>query len=169
MATKFEYAALAAEIYNDQRGGGSNLLVIPADWSKLSALNGFLAQNQYDANIFSFTAGAYVNSATGEIVVSYKGTDFLIEKSARAWNTLGDLVVDVAAGIGQAISTMQFGQAATYYQEVKKWARANGYDPEKISFTGHSLGGGIASVMSEGPPGVRSCFNISSITVPSAE
>jgi hypothetical protein len=149
-----DYAALSAHIYNDQRGGGGpspvrlNTLDLPTGWSKLDGSTGFPAQTSYDANIFSFTAGAYVNSATGEIVVSYKGTDFLLELAGRAWNTVGDMLTDLSGGVGGFVSTAQFVQAATYYQEVKKWAADNGYDASKISFTGHSLGAGIASVMS---------------------
>lgn len=154
MTTTLEYAALAANIYNDQRGGGgnaidrNNLLVVPSEWLKLQENNGFPAQTDYDENFFSFTAGAYVNQGTGEIVISYKGTDLLLELAQRAWNSVGDIVSDLAAGVGGYLSTPQLTQAATYYQEVKKWAATNGYDASKISFTGHSLGGGIASVMS---------------------
>ena len=143
MTTKLEYAALAANIYNDQRGGGgsdidrNNLLVVPSEWLKLEANNGFPSQTDYDTNFFSFTAGAYVNQSTGEIVIAYKGTDFLLEYAQRARNTAGDIVTDLAAGIGGYLSTPQLTQAATYYQEVKKWAAANGYDASKISFTGY--------------------------------
>jgi hypothetical protein len=111
-------------------------------------VTGFPAQASYDDNFFSFTAGAYANAATGEIVISYKGTDFLLEMRGRAWNTLGDLVTDLAGGVGHYLSIPQFVQAATYYQEVKAWAQLNGYDASRISFTGHSLGGGLASAMS---------------------
>ena len=155
MATLQEYAALSAVIYNDQRGGGpkvadrQNLLGLPAGWVALSnTATGFPSQALYDTNFFSFTAGAYVNSTTGEIVISYKGTDFLLELAGRAWNTVGDMVTDVTAGVGAGVAGAQLTQAATYYQEVRKWAAANGYDSGKISLTGHSLGAGIASVIS---------------------
>ncbi|WP_291142390.1 putative Ig domain-containing protein [Hydrogenophaga sp.] len=90
-----------------------------------------------------------MNEATGEIVVAYKGTDFLAEFSDRAWNTVADLAADVglafagrlALGIGQQLN------ASAYYLAVKDWAVDNGYDPDKISFTGHSLGGGLAANM----------------------
>ena len=42
MTTKLEYAALAAVVYNDQRGGGNggltNILVLPPGWKSLSEL-----------------------------------------------------------------------------------------------------------------------------------
>ncbi|WP_371256958.1 hypothetical protein [Ottowia sp. oral taxon 894] len=37
--------------------------------------------------------------------------------------------------------------AAQYFLAVVNWAAENGKDPQKISFTGHSLGGGLASNM----------------------
>src|SRR5437773_335311 len=96
MATLNDYAALAAIVYNNERGnrGTTNNLPLPTEWEQLRAANGFPAQASYDDNFFSFTAGAYVNAATGEIVVSYKGTDFLVEFSGRAWNTVGDILTD---------------------------------------------------------------------------
>jgi hypothetical protein len=155
MATLLEFAALSAYIYNDQRGGGGaseelrpNLIGIPPGWIELGPQNGFSEQVAYNGNFFSFTAGAFLNQVTGEIVISYKGTDFLLELAGRAWNTAGDMVTDLAAGIGGKLTIPQFVQSATYFQDVKAWAVANGHDPNRISFTGHSLGGGIASVMS---------------------
>lgn len=145
-----EYAALAAYVYNNERGlrSTTNRLDVPPTWAQLDSANGFPQQTSYDDNFFSFTAGAFVNQSTGEIVISYKGTDFLLELTGRAWNTLGDLATDVAAGMAGYLSLPQFVQAAAYYQDVKTWAAQNGYDASKISFTGHSLGAGIASVMS---------------------
>ena len=75
-----EYAAFSAAVYNDQRGGGTsilpserqNILSIPEGWVQLSPISGFPAQASYDRNLMSFTAGAYVNSSTGEIVIAYK-------------------------------------------------------------------------------------------------
>src|SRR4051812_36881995 len=104
MPTKLEYATLAAHIYNDQRGGGPavsdrlNLLGLPDGWTSIvNTAPGFPEQSKYDENTFSFTAGAYVNPTSGEIVISYKGTDFILELSGRAWNTVGDLIVDASA------------------------------------------------------------------------
>jgi Ca2+-binding RTX toxin-like protein len=150
MTTLNEYAVLSAHIYNNERGVRSevNTLPLPTGWDKLGTVTGFPAQASYDDNFFSFTAGAYVNSSTGEIVIAYKGTDFLLEFAGRAWNTVGDMLTDLSGGVGGFVSTAQFVQAATYYEEVKKWATDHGYASNKISFTGHSLGAGIASVMS---------------------
>ena len=111
-----EYAALAALVYNDQRGGGNgsstNWLTIPSGWQPLTDL-GFAVGDSLNAiNPFSFTGGAYLNQSTGEIVVAYKGTDFLVEFAGRAWNTVADLLADVGLattkalilGLGQQLS-----------------------------------------------------------------
>lgn len=151
MPSLLEYAALSAIIYNNERGQRTesiNTLPLPGGWEPLSAANGFVQQEAYDENVFSFTAGAYVNRATGEIVIAYKGTDFLLEWQGRAWNTVGDLLTDVAAGLGNQLAAPQFVQAAMYYRDVADWAAANGFQSSSISFTGHSLGGGLASTMS---------------------
>lgn len=84
-----------------------------------------------------FSARAYQNIVTGEIVISYAGTEF-----GKTWAGMG--ADFVSANIPLAIG--QYGQqallAATYYQNIK-----TRYGTDNISFTGHSLGGGLASVM----------------------
>jgi len=137
MATNLENAALAALVYNDQRGGGNgspiNRLPLPPGWQSLSDL-GFTAGDNLNAlNPFSFTGGAYLNAATGEIVIAYKGTDFLLEFAGRAWNTAGDLAADLGLtfdrllplGIGQQLS------ASAYYLAVKDGAVQHGHDPAR--------------------------------------
>ncbi len=130
-----EYAALSAQVYNNERGnrGPKNKLELPASWLQLSPASGFPAQTSYNQNFFSFTAGAYVNSITKEIVIAYKGTDFLLEFSGRIWTTIGDVITDVAAVVNSEVSAVQLVQAATYYADVKKWAIANGYNPNNKS------------------------------------
>lgn len=106
MATQIEYAALTAHVYNDQRGGGNdsltNRLDVPNGWVSLRQ-QGFAVGDSLNAiNPFSFTGGACLNQATGEIVVAYKGTDFLVEFSGRSWNTVADLLTD--AGLATSIA-----------------------------------------------------------------
>ena len=116
MTTTVDFAALAAYVYNDQRGGVGdsdvNTLQLPAQWRELADL-GFAVGDSLNAiNPFSFTGGAYLNQSTGEIVVAYKGTDFLVEFAGRAWNTVADLLADVGLattkalilGLGQQLS-----------------------------------------------------------------
>jgi hypothetical protein len=141
MTTQNEYAALAAHVYNDQRGGGNdpatNRLELPAGWQNLSLL-GFAAGDNLNSNPFSFTGGAYLNQSTGEVVIAYKGTDFLVEFSGRAWNTLVDLVTDAGLALAKksvSLYNLQQIAASSYYLAVKEWALQNGHDPSKISFT----------------------------------
>jgi hypothetical protein len=148
MATEKDYAALAAYIYNNERGSRSeiNTLVLPSQWTELkNTPTGFPAQPRFNNGTLGFTAGAYINAA-GEIVIAYKGTDFLVEAGRRS-ELVSDMVTNVALAIGSAPIAAQAFQAAEYYAEVKKWAITNGYNPANITFTGHSLGGGIASIM----------------------
>ncbi len=79
-----------------------------------------------------FEASAYRNSLTNEIVISYAGTD------------PSDITGDIAANIGLAIGvgSAQLLQAAEYYLQVHA---AN--PGATITFTGHSLGGGLAALM----------------------
>jgi hypothetical protein len=74
--------------------------------------------------------------------------DLLTKFEGRSWNTVADLVADaaLATAIRQVNVPAQL-YAASYYAAVKEWAADNGYDSNKISFTGHSLGGGLASNM----------------------
>lgn len=99
MADTNEYAALAAHVYNNQRGGGGgrateNILDLPSGWVNATQVGFAIGDSLNAINPFSFTGGAYLNQATGEIVVAYKGTDFLVEFSGRAWDTVADLLTD---------------------------------------------------------------------------
>ena len=75
---------------------------------------------------------------TGEIVISYRGTD-----GADGFAGF-DGVANAALYLGNASSQGQ--QAAKVYAEVLKTYGADAQG-SNISFTGHSLGGGLASIM----------------------
>lgn len=144
MTTLTEYAALSAFVYNDQRGGGSgspiNVLALPPEWKSLSELGFTTGTSLVENNPFSFTAGAYMNTATGEIVIAYKGTDFLLEMSGRAYNTVADLVTDAGLALvkkGVGVYNLQQLSASTYYLSVLDWAVSNGYDPELKGSASH--------------------------------
>lgn len=148
MTTEKDYAALAAIIYNNERGvrGPINRLELAVGWKELSETpNGFAAQSRFNNGPLGFTGGAYINTS-GEIVIAFKGTDFLVDEGRKS-ELVADMVTNVGLALGRSAISSQLIQAAEYYAEVKKWALTNGYNPASITFTGHSLGGGIASVM----------------------
>ncbi|MDX1253600.1 MAG: DUF2974 domain-containing protein [Gammaproteobacteria bacterium] len=126
MVTIVEYALMAGASYYDTRAE-INRLPIPTGWNLLS-------RNPQD-NATGFEASAFGNATTiaesTEIVISFAGTDY---SSVTDWLTNGGLVV----GFG----SWQLRQATEYYMQVKA------INPNAdITFTGHSLGGGLAALM----------------------
>lgn len=118
MATLNEYAQFASAVYKKTL---ANTLPIPPDWTPLiwepKAISGF-------------SAGAYKKG--NEIVIAYTGTN-------------GELLLDFATGNLPAAAGLPSGQvlaAMEFYMAVRD---AN--PGAHISFTGHSLGGGLASLM----------------------
>lgn len=93
-----------------------------------------------------FSARVYENIATREIVISFAGTEFSFDSIAGiSWPSAGLLADFFRGNIPLALGRFeeQAMQAAELYQRVKA-------DPalsDNITFTGHSLGGGLASVM----------------------
>jgi hypothetical protein len=90
MATLYDYAALSALAYNFGNDRGNvNKLTTPllAGWAQLDIPN---ANN----SLTGFTAAAYQNTTTKEIVIAYKGTDFFSSFRDGAgtpdWNRLRD-------------------------------------------------------------------------------
>ncbi len=134
MPDLLDYAALSAYVYGNVRGR-NNANPLPSEWTEIAYYPG--------GGIDGFTAGAYRNDVSGEIVIAYKGTDTGLDNMANIAGTLDDLATDLALGAG--LGSTQLFHAAQFYEEVKalNHGEANG-----ITFTGHSLGGGLASVMS---------------------
>ena len=126
MATTIEYALMAGASYRDTRPD-VNKFPIPMGWNLVS-------RNPQDKTT-GFEAASFGNgtdiSASTEIVISYAGTadgsDWFHGNVPLALGMLPD----------------QLKQAADYYLQVKATAPAG----TTISFTGHSLGGGLASLM----------------------
>ena len=113
MATTTEYAQLSASVYD--AGGAGNT---SANWIRLE---------NAPPGTGGFFAATFQNTATGEIVIAYRGTDGPF-----------DAVTDAQLAVGTPSS--QFGQAAQYYNDVSAL-----YSGSAISVTGHSLGGALAS------------------------
>ena len=117
MITKQIYALLTLEVYAAKRLDNKPLL--PPNWMEV------LPQ---PTGTTGFAYSVYRNTATNEIVISFRGTD-------------SGLTADWATNLGLSLS--QETQAAAVYARVLKdyGAAAN------ITFTGHSLGGGLAGTM----------------------
>lgn len=124
-------------IFSDDQIDQSNRAPLPEGWRLLPEDVSGSGGTMSAIELSGFSARAYQNIVTGEIVISYAGTEF-----GKTWAGMG--ADFVSANIPLAIG--QYGQqallAATYYQNIK-----TRYGTDNISFTGHSLGGGLASVM----------------------
>jgi len=86
-----------------------------------------------------FQAQAYVNTATQEIVYAIAGTNDLIS---------GDTSADLAFGSSDSVDQQVF-DALDYGRDISALVGEDGdYAGYTISTTGHSLGGGLAQVVS---------------------
>jgi len=98
---------------------GKNTIGDPVGW-KLNAWQPDTASG--------FSAGYYFNSQSNEVVISYTGTNDWIDKVN--WTT------------GAGLPLPQILNAVSYYFRAKA-----AHPDANITFTGHSLGGGLASMM----------------------
>ena len=125
MATPQEFAQLSLYVYNIALGAEQkNRPELPStDWIRLE---------YHPDDAIGFSYGVFQNSATGEVVVSFTGTN---EKKVADF-----LLANLPAGVG--FYSPQVAEATLIAARViDKYGAAN------VSFTGHSLGGGLASVM----------------------
>jgi len=131
------YSLLAADAYWDARSATFNQAPIPPGWKVLdeftvsgSGANASFGGSGFSARVFQGPAG--------EIVISYAGTEF--------GGSTNGLINDFTSGnipLAAGSYGMQAAQAALLYERVQEKFGAN----SNISFTGHSLGGGLASLM----------------------
>ncbi len=118
MATTQEYALLSLYVY-DVANKVANRPNLPSGWAVL--------ETKPD-NLLGFSYGVFQRSGTGEIVLAYTGSNGAI-----------DWVSNFTAGSG--LPSWQVANAALVYQQIKGKYGSN------ITLSGHSLGGGLASVM----------------------
>ncbi len=123
MATLEEYAVLSAVVYQDARGP-YNVNPLPPGWVEI-AYSPNMENNPFTDG---FSAGAYQNLETGEIVIAFKGTDFLV--GVNNGQTAADLVADL--GLATGAGSSQLREAALFYAQIKA---AN--PDATITFTGH--------------------------------
>jgi hypothetical protein len=119
MTTELQYALMAGGAYISTRDV-NNQFPVPDGWIRLDppALD----------NSSGFEAVAFQQG--NEIVISYAGT----------FPGTADITADGLLGLGQWSD--QLGEAAAYYLGMRQI-----YPNATISFTGHSLGGGLAALM----------------------
>lgn len=135
-----EYALMAGASYITNRST-INQLPAPQGWTSFfhvpdSSSPNFLA-------VDGFEAVSFINGDSGEIVISYAGTDpdDLVGNPFDGEQIIGgDAAADLALANG--ILSSQLVQAAEYYLNIKaKFPNAT------ITLTGHSLGGGLAALI----------------------
>ncbi|MDK9705275.1 MAG: putative Ig domain-containing protein, partial [Sulfuritalea sp.] len=123
MTINVEYALMAGASYISTRPD-VNKFAVPVGWAERTDKRESNPTSGFEATYF--TKGS-------EIVISYAGTD-----PSDKW---GDIAADLALAAG--LLSDQLRQAADYYLAVKASAPTG----TTITFTGHSLGGGLASLM----------------------
>lgn len=123
MTTNSEYALMAGASYISTRPN-VNRFAVPVGWTERADKRENNAASGFEATYF--TKGT-------ELVISYAGTD--------PSDTWGDWPTNLALASGRLSD--QLRQAADYCLAVK----ASAPDGTSITFTGHSLGGGLASLM----------------------
>ena len=130
---EIEYAVLANAAYRDTRNELQNAPVIPAGWTRLSRTALGFSEGPSPSG---FSAEAFQKGT--DIVISYQGTnsDPFTKDGYRDWGS------NIANYLGWASNQMK--EAALFYQRVK----AQNPNATNITFTGHSLGGGLAGLMS---------------------
>lgn len=124
MASIHELATLSAMAYDAKR-------VTFSDWTRIDQHSDFSGKGFY--------AGLYLNGVRKEVAMAIRGTDFE-EKD------LSDFYSDIQIGLGKAPSQLKHAENA--YKKFQRSARFKAGSNFNLYLTGHSLGGGLASLLS---------------------
>lgn len=127
MATIIEHALMAGASYISTRAD-INQFPVPAGWFEPIEKRGRDDTTGFEATYFTRGTGANT-----EIIISFAGTN--------PTDITGDIAANLALATGSG--SEQLLQAADYYLQIKASAPAGA----TISLTGHSLGGGLASLL----------------------
>ena len=134
MITTNDYALMAGRAYQSTR----------ADINKFPTLTGWNEPlDERKVLPSGFEAGYFQRDK--DIVISYAGTGPGLDV---------DWVANCALALG--LWSDQLGEAAAYYLQIRSDSR---YKESNISFTGHSLGGGLAALISVFFGGTASTFD----------
>lgn len=127
MTDTIEYSLMAGAAYFSTRDS-KNRIPRPDGWEQIDKAPWHTQENTTGFEAVAFTRGT-------DIVISFAGT---YPKPKSISNP--DLIADVTLGAG--VYSAQIGQAAVYYEKIRQ-----AYPDANITFTGHSLGGGLAALM----------------------
>ncbi|MDP3252794.1 MAG: hypothetical protein Q8M77_12900 [Hydrogenophaga sp.] len=140
MTTEKECAALSAIVCNPKFvvSARPRALPPPKGWSALTDVDARTDQQ-------GFRVRAYVN-AHDDAVLAFDGPDFIGEALAAS-NEAEEFLINVALDMGLACYTGALQRATHAFGLLRRRADERGFDPGRIVFTGHGVGGGIASVL----------------------
>lgn len=122
--------ALMSGVADRKSRSKENQFPVPAGWVEMV--------DGYETRTSGFEATYFKNG--NQIVIAFAGTNTSF--FSQTGDTLRDVIADLELGLGNI--NEQLLQAAEYYMYVKSLPENVGAE---ITFTGHSLGGGLAALM----------------------